>query len=340
MSLAGRAEDQPLIKAINDAQRRYRFSDASAEQLRDDFTKAEPALRQWIFDLCDPSPRASPFMTDDHLASFTREVGTRGQDYSARWTDLTTREQRLAQRIKRFVQDKRRVWKGAGPPHNVDRALILYVIRHIEEVTGAEFRFWQHRRPAAFDEDESSPPLNSSGGPMLRLAEAALLRLFHIDDRTAGYLGLVSPAQHYKRDEIARTEKLARRASRTSPASPAKWQSKLILALRGDVRIELAGKNTDHRALPSSWSLPREVFEAAVAGGGQTRLKYGSGLDLLKELPDLIELSKQRSPRVDVKQEQWSASTPPRSRPMVLLAERILPDEPPAPPPPRTDRDA
>jgi hypothetical protein len=218
------------------------------------------------------------------------------------------------------------MWMGAGRPQNVDRALILYVIRRLEEATGVAFRF---SRPA---------PLFCLAGPMLRFAEAALHRLFHIDDRTAGPLGLISPARHYTREEIARTAKLARRASRTSPLN---WQSAQILAFRGDVRVELAGKNTDRRALPSSWSLPREVFEAPVAGGRQTRLKYGSGLDILQAnlksgaQPDLTKLAKGRMPRVDVRQDQQSASTPPRSSPMILVAERILP-EPPTPPPPST----
>jgi hypothetical protein len=120
-SLACRAEDQPLIKAINDAQRRYRFSDAAAEQLRDDFTKPEPALRLLIFELCDPAPRDTLFVTSDYLAAFTREVLTGGQDYSARWADLTTRERRLARRIKHFGQDKKRVWMGAGRRTSIGR---------------------------------------------------------------------------------------------------------------------------------------------------------------------------------------------------------------------------
>src|SRR5262249_42905898 len=143
---------------------------------------------------------------------------------NARWVELTIKERRLARRIERFAQDKRRVWMGAGPPRNVDRALVLYVIRRIEEATGAEFRF-------------SRPPLlNSPDGPMLRLAEAALLRLFRITDN--GYLGLVSPARHYKREEIARTARLAKRMSRRSPASPTRWQSELILAFTSDVHSE------------------------------------------------------------------------------------------------------
>jgi hypothetical protein len=93
---------------------------------------------------------------------------------------------RLARRIARFVQDKRRLWMGAGPPQNVDRALVLYVIRLIEERTGVKFRFWQDRRQTAFAEDKPPPPLNSSGGPLLRLAEAALQRLFRMFDRKPG----------------------------------------------------------------------------------------------------------------------------------------------------------
>jgi hypothetical protein len=116
-----------------------------AEQLFDCFTPKPGRLRQWIFDLSDPAPRANPFGTTDYLAAFTREVTTRGQDHSARWADLAPRERRLARRIERLAQDNRRVWTGAGRPQNVDRALVLYVIRCIEEAIGVEFKF---SRPA------------------------------------------------------------------------------------------------------------------------------------------------------------------------------------------------
>jgi hypothetical protein len=328
---AVRAEDQRLIEAITDAQRQYGFLDAAAKQLLDDITKPPPALRQRIFDLCDPSPRASPFMTDDDLAAFTREVTTKGKD-TARWAGLTTKGRRLARRIKSFVQDKKRVWMGAGPPHNVDRALILFVIRRIEEATGREFRF---SRPA---------PLNSLGGPMLRLAEAALRRLFLIADR-APYLGLVSPA--YTRREIARTVEVDR-ALRASETPPANWPSDLILAFPGDVRSALMGKaiqesNDQGSASPeflvtgalkalvaNPWVDLREALEAAAAGERQTP----SGLDVLQAnlksgaQPDLIDRAKQKMIRAGL------------VSPMVLVAERILPDEPPAPPPPSTGRTA
>jgi hypothetical protein len=65
-----RAEDQPLIEAIDDARRRYRVSAAAAEQLLNDFAKPEPRVRRWIFELSDPAPRANPFVTDDLLAAF------------------------------------------------------------------------------------------------------------------------------------------------------------------------------------------------------------------------------------------------------------------------------
>jgi hypothetical protein len=166
------------------------------------------------------------------LAAFTRYVLTKDEDGNARWADLAPKERRLARRIKRFWQDKRRVWMGPGRPQKVDRALILYVIRRIEETTEVPFGF------------SRLGPLFVLGGPMLRLAEAALLRLFHIDERTAGYLGLVSPAQDYKRAEIARTAELARWASNTSPA---KWSSDLILGFTGDVRRELMDGQTMRR---------------------------------------------------------------------------------------------
>ena len=55
---------------------------------------------------------------------------------------------------------------------------------------------------------------------------------------------------------------------------------------------------------PSSWALPNESLAQAVALGRESRLRYGSGLDVLHSTlkdgtqPDLIELSKRRSMRV------------------------------------------
>jgi hypothetical protein len=281
---AAKAEDRRFIEAIINARRWYGFSAAASEQLFHAFSNPEPSLGRWIFELCDPTPRPSPFVTRDYLAAFMREVWTRGRDYIARWADLTPKERRQARQIERFAQCKKRMRMGRGRSQNVDRALILYVIRRIEEATGLAFRFSRPR-----------PLLGSLGGPMLSLAEAALLRLFRIADN--GYLGLVSPARHYTRREIARTAEMAR-ASRATRASPANWQSDWILAFPTDVRVEFAGKvrpeNTDHgkatqenqdqdSALPSSWGVPMEVLEAAMANGRQTRLRYGSGLELLHD---------------------------------------------------------
>jgi hypothetical protein len=329
MPVAARAEDRQLIKAVRGAGRRYGFSDAAAKELLDAFTNPEPRLRKWIFELRDPAPRTNPFATSDHLAAFTRDVLTRGQDCSARWADLSPRERRLARRIERFAQNKRRGCIRAGRPQNVDWALVLYVIRRIEEAIGVPFRF---ARPKPF----------CVGGPMLRLAEAALLRLFHIADdtdprrsRVLDYLGWVPPARHYTQWEIARTAQLARRASRTSPRSPANWPSDLILALRGDVRVELAGKarqkNKDQGSVsPSSWDTPREALKALVANpwvnlrealvdaAAASERQTPSGLDALQAnlksgvQPDLIELSKRR---------------------MRLVAEEIFPEPPTSLPP-------
>jgi hypothetical protein len=54
----------------------------------------------------------------------------------------------------------------------------------------------------------------------------------------------------------------------------------------------------------SHWVGSREALEGAVAAGRQSRLRYGSGLDVLQsnlksgEQPDLIEISKRRAMRV------------------------------------------
>jgi hypothetical protein len=283
--MQGPPQDRPLISAIDDARQHYEFSAATAEQLLREFTKPEPKLWRWIFELCDPVQRANPFVTRDVLAAFMRDVLTKGRDWRARWTDLTPRERRQAHGIERLARDKRRVLMGGGRPPNVDRAPILYVIRRIEEATGLAFRF---ARPGR---------LKFLGGPMLRLAETALRRLFRIADN--GYLGLVSPARHYTRKEITRTAELARGASSTSPA---KWQSDSILAFAGDVRSALVDKKNkaQDRALPSLWVITSEMVERALAGAWQTRLEYKDGLDVLKASmqsgaqPDLIKLSKER----------------------------------------------
>lgn len=54
----------------------------------------------------------------------------------------------------------------------------------------------------------------------------------------------------------------------------------------------------------STWGVAREALEAAISSGRQTRLKHGSGLDILQQNlksgaePDLIELSKRKAMRV------------------------------------------
>lgn len=57
-------------------------------------------------------------------------------------------------------------------------------------------------------------------------------------------------------------------------------------------------------ANPSRWGIAREALEAAVSAGRQSRMKHGSGLDILQQNlrsgaePDLIALSKKRAMRV------------------------------------------
>lgn len=48
----------------------------------------------------------------------------------------------------------------------------------------------------------------------------------------------------------------------------------------------------------SSWGMHSEALSQAVTLGRQTRLQHGSGLDIIKTLPDLIQESKKRSMRV------------------------------------------
>lgn len=57
-------------------------------------------------------------------------------------------------------------------------------------------------------------------------------------------------------------------------------------------------------AQSSTWGAATETIQAAMAYGRQTRMQYGSGLDILQnniksgKEPDLIELSKKRSIRI------------------------------------------
>jgi DNA-directed RNA polymerase subunit RPC12/RpoP len=66
------------------------------------------------------------------------------------------------------------------------------------------------------------------------------------------------------------------------------------------VRYQDAGRPAN----ASTWGIAREALEGAVQSGRKTRLKHGSGLDILQQNlksgaePDLIELSKRRAMRV------------------------------------------
>jgi hypothetical protein len=59
-------------------------------------------------------------------------------------------------------------------------------------------------------------------------------------------------------------------------------------------------KDTTANVPSSTWSAARETLELAIASGRQTRLRHGSGLDVLQaslksgDQPDLIEASKRR----------------------------------------------
>lgn len=48
----------------------------------------------------------------------------------------------------------------------------------------------------------------------------------------------------------------------------------------------------------SSWGVHSEALQTAVSLGREVRLKHGSGLDIIRGMPDLIAESKKRSMRV------------------------------------------
>jgi len=57
-------------------------------------------------------------------------------------------------------------------------------------------------------------------------------------------------------------------------------------------------------ATKSVWTAAQDAIQGAISAGRESRLKYGSGLDILQKSlkdgtqPDLIELSKKRSMRI------------------------------------------
>ena len=63
-------------------------------------------------------------------------------------------------------------------------------------------------------------------------------------------------------------------------------------------------KDQSSNTMPSTWQAATETLEAAISAGRQSRLKYGSGLDVLQHNlktgaePDLIANSKRRAVKV------------------------------------------
>jgi putative FmdB family regulatory protein len=71
------------------------------------------------------------------------------------------------------------------------------------------------------------------------------------------------------------------------------------------MKPKVSYKDQTSTVAPSTWNaIGREALENAVAVGRQTRLNFGSGLDVLQSnlksgaQPDLIEISKKRSARI------------------------------------------
>jgi hypothetical protein len=60
-------------------------------------------------------------------------------------------------------------------------------------------------------------------------------------------------------------------------------------------KVRYKDQNKQHGA---TWEGNREMLETAIAVGRGTRKQYGSGLDVIKQMPDLIAISKGRSTRI------------------------------------------
>jgi hypothetical protein len=69
-------------------------------------------------------------------------------------------------------------------------------------------------------------------------------------------------------------------------------------------RSKVTYKDTTPNVAPSSWTAAQETLQAAISAGRQTRLRHGSGLDVLQANlksgvePDLIENSKRKMIRL------------------------------------------
>ena len=75
---------------------------------------------------------------------------------------------------------------------------------------------------------------------------------------------------------------------------------------RHEAKPKVRYKDQTSTVMPSTWTNVGgpDVMNAAIATGRQTRLEFGSGLDVLQAnlrsgaQPDLIEVSKKRSPKI------------------------------------------
>lgn len=65
--------------------------------------------------------------------------------------------------------------------------------------------------------------------------------------------------------------------------------------LEGRPKVRFKDRPADSQ---SSWGMHSEALATAVSLGRQTRLQHGSGLDVIKTMPDLIAESKKRSMKV------------------------------------------
>lgn len=65
--------------------------------------------------------------------------------------------------------------------------------------------------------------------------------------------------------------------------------------MEGRPKVRFRDQSADNQ---STWGVGQAALAQAVTLGRQTRLQHGSGLDVIKTMPDLIKVSKERSVRV------------------------------------------
>jgi hypothetical protein len=70
------------------------------------------------------------------------------------------------------------------------------------------------------------------------------------------------------------------------------------MTIQGKEGVRNKVRYKDQSANSTNWGATQEALQSAIAAGRETRLQHGSGLDIIKSMPDLVAESKKRCMRV------------------------------------------